>query len=136
MALTLEQIKAMQAKSGGTMNLAQMQGIQGVQPKEPGLAQSIVQGIAKPFLRTATSIAAIPGTLRGDKTATQPRDYGYFGKVSPVGFDSQGKSLGVTKGTLDAFGTGADIASNIVGGGGALKIIKPTLVYDATNLLY
>lgn len=63
--------------------------------QQPGLFQSIVQGVASPFLKIGTSLLNAGAATRdlidsGGHPSTQatmdlntPRDFGYFGKVSP-----------------------------------------------------
>ncbi len=107
--------------------------------KQPGLGQRIVQGIASPFLRAATNVLGIGAgvknlaeagvaKLKGDQEGYQknlneggyalrsePRDFGYLGKVKPI------------EKPLDAVGVGAELASNFIGGGGAKNVTTSIL---------
>lgn len=114
--------------------------IPGVQPEQPekiGLGQSIVRGIANPFLRVGVTgygvakgsidaLQALGNKITGDEEnyqrniqegmqalSPEARDFGYFGKVKPV-----------TRPGLDAAGVGVELASNIVGGAGAVGVAK------------
>lgn len=93
--------------------------------KKPGFVQSIVQSVAKPFLKTATagirSAQSAFGFAVGDKKLQnkvyEDMDFGYFGTIDPK--TMQHKDFGSF--TKDISGTGLEIASNFVGGGGAAK---------------
>jgi hypothetical protein len=87
-------------------------------PQHVSFIQSLVQSIARPFLRPAVSLYnAAAGTLKGIEgdsqagvqEATKERDLGYFGKVKPI-----------LKPGLDAAGNAAELAANFVGGEGAV----------------
>lgn len=111
-----------------------------------GLVQSLVQGAASPFLRTATNVLNFgesvadlaKGDVAGANAATsKARDFGYFGhNVTPVGMaPSTGnvvKDIGT--GVKDILGTGGEIGSYLapVGVGeeavGAAKIAKQGLL--------
>jgi hypothetical protein len=87
-------------------------------PQHVGFIQSLVQSIARPFLRPAVSLYnAAAGTVKGIEgdsqagiqEATKTRDLGYFGQVKPI-----------LKPGLDAAGTAAELAANFVGGEGAV----------------
>ena len=93
------------------------------QEQEPGFFQGLVQSTAKPFLKTiATGQAAVESVIRPTDISYQPpKDYGYFGKATPVGYDENGNKLGYLRGMAQAFGIGAEITSSFVGGGGAVK---------------
>ncbi len=109
-------------------------------PVEPGFVQSIFQGIASPFLKTAeTARGAIGGTyelgkaglskLTGDEAGyqqglqraaeisspTRQADYGYLGKVSPVSTPKE------------AVGVGAEIGSYLIPAGKAGQVGKQVL---------
>jgi hypothetical protein len=115
--------------------------------QEPGLTQSIVQGIAKPFLgvvsQTRDIARGVEDLVGGVKNAAQGKpvnipqrptgptnyDYGYFGNVPSFGqatFDKEG-----AKAMLAGAGAGAGIASNIVAGG-PVKSVAGSIV--ARNL--
>lgn len=96
--------------------------------KQQGVVQNIAQEVASPFLRVATNFINVGGILGSkgaeakDKARTQERDFGYFGKVKPVG-QSNGGFLETAKnrdfkGGLDIFrdaaGVGAQLASYTV----------------------
>lgn len=92
-------------------------------PEQPGFLKSLAQGIAKPFLKTiAAPFAAVKAGVQlasGNKegaaqTVNNPVDFGYLGKVTPVGgkVDTtapMGKQLGQF--AKDVTGTGVEIGS-------------------------
>ena len=102
--------------------------------KKPGFLQGLVQSVASPFLKTATSAAnvlegagrLIIGDVKGaGEAATKERDYGYFGQnIRPVGVDEGGEFKSTTGFAKDVIGTGAEIGSYLVPGAGALKGVK------------
>lgn len=120
-----------QQLGGGTPAVAQP-----TEPEKPGIVQSLAQGIASPFLKTATSglnvlegtgdlvSSAIAGAM-GDKeraallrqrAAQAPekvRDFGYLGKAAPVGSAPLTGNVGkdISTGVKDILGTGAEIGS-------------------------
>ena len=110
-----------------------------VEEKQPGFVKNIIQEIAKPVLRTvAAPFVAAKGAIqlaKGDvagaeKTTTEPVDFGYFGKVTPVGGNVDvtapvGKQFGQF--TKDIAGTGLEVASNLVGGEGGVAVGKSLL---------
>lgn len=89
--------------------------------EKPGFLQGLVQSVASPFLKTATSAAnLVEGTARlltGDvkgasEAATKERDYGYFGQdIRPVGVEEGGKFKSTTGFAKDVIGTGAEVGS-------------------------
>ena len=96
-------------------------------PEHIGFVQSLIQSIARPFLRPAVglynaaagAVKGFEGDVQGGIQATQQeRDLGYFGKVKPTSLQNIGEGAG--KSFLDTAGTGAEIAANFVGGEGAL----------------
>lgn len=105
-------------------------------PDAPGGFQGFVQGIAKPFLKLGSSVAGIAegtvdlarGDVAGAKDAlTRERDMGYFGTARPIGIDEQGQQMSTGAGIKDILGTGAELGSYVVGGGGALGVGRATL---------
>lgn len=106
-------------------------------PNHPGGFQGFVQGVASPFLKLGSSIAGIAQggselagagfeSLLGNKAASQQligqanqdigkqRDFGYFGKVSPIGYDqTTGQPLNPLNTLKDVAGTALDIGSYI-----------------------
>lgn len=114
-------------------------------PDKPGFIKSLVQGIASPFLREATTIAAaaaagyeatgaIGDKITGDKAGEQQHidkanqiiataksgvNLGYLGKPTAI------------KSPIDAAGVGAEIGANFIGGEGAVgageNIVKGSL---------
>jgi hypothetical protein len=89
--------------------------------QQPGLVQGIVQGIAKPFLKTATNVLnfgeGAADLLQGkvgqaNEAANKTRDYGYFGKdIAPVGGTKPIEQTNFGDFTKDVVGTGAEIGS-------------------------
>lgn len=107
------------------MEKAQRLGIKPANPpqKAPGFSQSIVQGVAQPFLRLASNVRAGIDMAKAkgtgaelqknlDEIENRDYDYGYFGKAKPV------------KNPLQAAGVGTEIASNFIGGTGAVGVAK------------
>lgn len=91
---------------------------------EVGFFKGMVQEVAKPFLKVASSaanivgapIAAIAGkTEEYNKQIQEGMDYGFFGKVSPIGtqFTEEGLTTGqkIGRTAADLGGTMAEIAS-------------------------
>jgi hypothetical protein len=105
--------------------------------KGPGLVQSLVQGVAKPFLKLGTNVLnfgegaidlAQGKVAQAGEAANKTRDYGYFGQnIAPVGGTSN--KIGVGDFAKDVIGTGAEIGSYLapVGVGGALASKAPAL---------
>ena len=89
--------------------------------KGPGLVQSVVRGVASPFLRLgANAIKAGKVAVGMPDDPTAPVSYGdYLGSAKPVGME--GSALQKAK---DITGTALDVASNAVGGGGAVNVAK------------
>ena len=89
-------------------------------PGSSGLFQDIVRGVVKPVARLGTNLVNAGQTVLG-KPQTQPFSSPFMGDVTPVGqgFDSSKFVGGNIAPLKDAIGTGASIASNIVGGEGA-----------------
>lgn len=91
------------------------------QQSSPNFFQGLVQGIAKPFLKTATNALnfgegvsrLVQGDVQGaNEAATKARDFGYFGKdIRPVGVDDKGEFKDVGGFTKDVIGTGLEIGS-------------------------
>lgn len=79
--------------------------------KPPGFFQGLVQSIANPVLKIASTARAIGGVASAEtqqeqeQATTKPYDYGYFGKVTPI------------QNPLEAIGTGANIGLTIATGG-------------------
>lgn len=98
-------------------------------PKPPGFVQSVVQGIAHPFLKAYTSLAAPVeaasdlafghGVEAADKEFA-PRDYGYFGKdVTAIGSNIPTDRFAaneIGQALKEDVGTGAQIAPYLMGG--------------------
>jgi len=103
---------------------------------QPGFIQSLAQGIAKPFLKTLsapyTAIKSAVQLAKGDtaganKTLTEPMNFGYFGKVDPLGKKvdpnaSMGKQFGQFN--KEIFGTGTEIGSWFIPVGPAAQGLK------------
>jgi hypothetical protein len=96
-------------------------------PEHVGFVQSLIQSIARPFLRPAVglynaaagAVKGLEGDVQGGIQATQQtRDLGYFGKIKPTSLQNIGE--GAAKSFADTAGTGAEIAANFVGGEGAV----------------
>lgn len=110
-----------------------------VEEKKPGFVKSVVQDIAKPFLKVAVSpFAAVKGavelakgdTAKANETLTKDYDFGYFGKTKALGAEVDPtapalKQLGQL--SKEAVGTALELGSNFVGGGGAAGIGKSLL---------
>jgi hypothetical protein len=89
-----------------------------------GFIQSIVKGIAKPFLQTGLGVARAAqgiGAFAGSpeeqqqylQNAGAPANFGYFGQVSPAGLDPQGNPLPLRQGLTQAAGNAAQVASTV-----------------------
>jgi hypothetical protein len=104
--------------------------------EEPGFLQSTVQSLAKVPLRVASSFAPAIETLAGvsqdeikQKNVTG-RDFGYFGKVKPLGYQaSDNKPLGETAVNMvkDTGGVALEAASYLVPAAKASALAKPTI---------
>lgn len=116
--------------------------------KEPGFFQGLIQGAASPFLRTAatagglitgagaTAVGLGARVLGDEKTEAdakkvaqtalsgKPVDFGYFGKVSPVGYTPEGKEKTGAEYFKDVAGTGLELGSYFMGGGAAKEVVK------------
>lgn len=103
------------------------------QSQQAGGFQQFVQGVAKPFLRTATNVLnfgeGIADLVKGDvqgahDAATKERDFGYFGQdIRPIGVNDSGQFRNLGGFAKDVIGTGAEIGSYLapVGVGAAAK---------------
>ena len=135
------------AKMGG-ISLQELTGnkqeIQQPAQKKEGFFKSLAKGIAMPFVKTIETAKQLGetgydlakyavGSASGNEKMKQealarktgtPTDYGPLGKVSPIGFDEQGKELSMGKTIKQAVGTGAEIGSYFVGGGAAKSTYK------------
>ncbi len=146
---------------GNKMTLEQLVGKTNAPTPEqqPGFFKSTIQGIAKPFLRVATTGAKAlvgigglatqgVGKLIGSKSIenvgkeaeanamdTQPTDFGYFGKVQPLGTSEEGKQLTGGQTAKDIVGTGAELASYFVGGGEAAQGAKALATQGGKQLI-
>jgi Transglycosylase-like domain len=101
--------------------------------KKPGIIQSTVQSIAKPFLRVGLSVARVGQGVKAlvlgneetrAKTAAtigSPKDFGYFGEVAPLGFDDTGKPLSTAQGLRQSAGDASQVASFALGGVSSAK---------------
>lgn len=88
--------------------------------EQPGFVQSLAQGVAKPFLKLASTGRAIIDqatdfSTTSEEIAKREYDYGYLGKVSAL------------KNPLDSIGAGLEIGSYAIGGGGAAKTLATGL---------
>lgn len=95
---------------------------------QPGLLQSLIQGIASPVTKGLSTAGALYDTATGNQQGAQNIEnnglnYGYFGTQKPIG-----AGFDVTKGPIanagplaDAVGTGAQAAGDIGLGSGLLK---------------
>lgn len=109
------------------------------QDSGPGLFQSLVQGVASPFLKTATSLIDAGAATRdfinsGGKDNAQagidlqtPIDYGYFGKVAPF-------SANPGQGFREAAGAGLEMGSWFLGTGEADALKTATSVLAKAKL--
>jgi len=125
--------------------------------KKDSFGESLVKGIAKPFIKTiASGVAAAEGTARlgvgmltgglsqeelnqANNAITRERDFGFLGTSSPVGQEARDREArGEISGLAsfgnqlaDVFGTGAEVASFVapagLGKGIAQGSIKATL---------
>lgn len=99
--------------------------------------QSFIRDIAEPALKLTASVSDLGAQIVGagasalgrediakkiDVARAQGQDYGYFGKVKPLGMT--GSALGDIK---EAIGTGAELGSYLVGGGGAKTAVTAGL---------
>ena len=108
-------------ESGGTGISAPTAPTQTPSQQEPGGFQRLVQGVAKPLLKTATNVLnfgeGVADLIKGDvqgahDAATKERDFGYFGQdIRPVGVDEEGQFKNVGGFAKDVVGTGAELAS-------------------------
>lgn len=100
------------------------------EPQKPTGLQAFIQDTAKAFLKLPTTVAALGAKTvalgaevagrpdiaqKIDKSVDEGIDYGYFGNVKPI------SSIG------EAVGTGAEIGSYAIGGGGGVTAVKTGL---------
>jgi len=101
------------------------------QPEQPGIIQSIVQGVTNPFLRAGATMWDIGGKLRNIHDGTSnaalnaPHSYdmGYLGKVAPLG----NTGGGIASDLKDGLGAGLSAASNLLPIGKVGAVAKATL---------
>lgn len=117
------------AVKGGALSLAEARQASGIQveagqQQEPGLLQSLAQGVTRPYLRAGLSVSNAVRAL-GGKKATDVKDFGYLGQVprlkGPLDEGSQARHI------LESVGVGTEIASDLVTVGGVKQLVKPTL---------
>lgn len=88
---------------------------------EPTMGGTILRDAIKPVARLATNLINAEQIVRGKKE-TQPFSGGYLGKIDAVG--QKGTFVDKVK---DSIGTGAELASWLVGGGSAGGVAKTAL---------
>lgn len=78
--------------------------------EQPGFVQSLVRGIANPFMRAGANVAKIGQTLAGQNVdASAPVSYGnYLGEATPIGQEGD-----IGQKIKDSLGTGLSLASNL-----------------------
>lgn len=92
----------------------------------PTIGGSIVRGFVKPFAKAATSLINAEQLIRG-KELTEPFTGSYLGRVSRIGKDfdvTQGLTKENVSALKEAAGTGIEIGSNLIGGGGAKATVQ------------
>ena len=111
--------------------------------QKPGILQSIVQGVAQPFIQAGRlpaglldqAIGGIMGNQQLQKggqmlASNQPLNAGYFGTVNAAGYDAQGKPLGFAGSLGQAVGAGLQVApyavapEELLGGGIVSSALK------------
>lgn len=93
---------------------------------QPTFAGSIVRGFVKPFAKAATSLINAEQLIRG-KELTEPFTGSYLGRVSRIGKDfdvTQGLTKENVSALKEAAGTGIEIGSSLIGGGGAKATVQ------------
>lgn len=89
------------------------------QPKSPGLFQSIVQSIANPALKIASSVRSIPditsaqNNTQVDAATKKEYDYGYFGKATPLQNPLESIGAGANIGLTAALGGSQSVAGKL-----------------------
>lgn len=135
-----------------------------IQPEEPevGGFQGFAQAVARPFLRAGTTAfrlkeglnaagKAVGNKIIGNEEGYQqrlneagqlldedlPMDFGYFGKIKPVAFDSDPNSTVGEKArsVLDVAGVGAELASYGIGPVKGGQAVLKSLRQPATSAL-
>lgn len=114
------------------------------QPKQPGLIQSIAQGIASPFTRVGTSLFNVGAAVgKYAKTGspsqaiselTKPRDLGYLGQQKPLELQpGQGKArfLPSAKSAMDVAGEGINAGLTLATGG--TESVEKAALYQAVK---
>jgi len=93
---------------------------QGSQASSVSQRPNILQSIAKPFLKTATSglnvlegaAKLLGGDVKGaNEAATRQRNFGILGSARPVGVNEQGQFGNTAQFAKDVFGTGLEIGA-------------------------
>lgn len=101
---------------------------------------SLAKSIASPFLQTTKTIGSIGqaglglglagiGKLTGQERlveqglstaekASEPTDFGFFGKISPIGTTPEGETMSTLRTAQQGAGVGAELSSWLMGGGG------------------
>ncbi len=124
------------------LQINQQQGSTPAQQK-PGILQSIVQGVAQPFIQVGRlpaglideALGGITGNQQLQKggqmlASNQPLNAGYFGTVNAPGYDAQGKPLGFAGSLGQAVGAGLQVApyavapEELLGGGVISSALK------------
>ena len=141
MASLVEQMQAAgiqpsaQPQTGGKKSLAQQMQEAGIQPsatqqpKKDGFFKSTLKGIAEPFAQFGTTALNVGSSIRdlafGDQAGAardleKTRNVPFLGPTKPLFTGNEGKVETVKK----VIGTGADIASNFIGGGASVNAAK------------
>lgn len=117
-----------------------------VQEEEVGGFQSFIQSVAKPALKLVSTVSnigaeslSLGAELLGkkdfankldvgiQKAKDEGIDYGYFGNVKPFASNTKSGEVLSVRDALDAAGTGAELGSYAIGGGGTATAIKTGL---------
>ena len=131
-AKTYQALKAGQDAPGIAGPSTVTANVQQPEEKGPGVVQGMIQTVARPLLKTIASGDALYESVKGlgkavfgkdttankqevDRITTEGKDFGYFGKVTPIGagFDVT-KGVSENKDALkDAVGTGLEASTFI-----------------------
>lgn len=122
--LTQEQFTQLRRQGLTTDQIIKFEG--GQKPEQPkkeqGFLKSIASSIIKPFARAGTNLINSAEIALGKKE-TQPFSGNFLGEVKPIGDTGRGFVADVK----DSIGTGAEIASNIIGPSGGVSVVKQGL---------
>ena len=129
--ITSQRRAEIQAMLGGTLAPKTQQVPGPATTSQSGFLRGLVQGVTELPRKAISGVLgageATVDLLKGDTKAAleasnKERDFGYFGKARPFGYDEQGKALSNLESAKQAVGAGLEAFSYVVPSVGAAKV--------------